>query len=816
MGLLTHWTLVRSRRTAGSLVAIAVMLGLLGGLSLLSLAGARRTQSSYPRFLRTAHASTMAVNPGPYDPEVDAFIAGLPEVEKSATYVGFTTGRLVHGKPDFEYDFEVLGTFDGRFFTMDRFTPTTGRMSDPTRTDEIVVNQTAADRYGFRVGDQMDLGTYADEQTFSDSFFTDPPPPKLENHVTIVGVGLFTDEVVQDDTNRYPLLLVTPAFSRAAAPYATYAWQGLILRHGDADIAAVKKALLAASDPGTPQFYRVTSVDTFHATQAVRPLSLALAVFGAVAGAAALVLTAQAVNRRIRADRRDLEMVRAFGASPRTVAAMGAAGPLLALAAGAVLAATLALLASPAMPLGATRQVEAAPGFDLDWTILGGGAVVAMVLLGAAAITTAMRELPNRRTTRATAHRPSVLTRAAASVGVSPSGVSGLRMTFGSGDQSSAAPVRSVMAAGTVAIAALVAALTFGQSFQTLLHTPPLYGWNWDAAVLDQSGYGNIDLAGAHRLLDHRREIEAWSGAYFGADSLDGRNLPLLGMEPGSDVTPSLLEGRMIRSADEVVLGQATAHLIHKQIGDDVSIGSGPTTAPLRVVGIATFPTIGIVHGDHTSMGVGALVAPTHVPGFDRQTRGEGSGPPGAPVGPPVLLVRYAAGHRAAAARLVDRGGNKLGQFPGSAYVLAPQRPAEIVNSARVGGASTLLAATLAVGAAASLGLVLASSVRRRRLELATLRSLGFTGRQLSSTIAWQATATVGVGLALGLPIGIALGRGLWQRFARQLDVVPAPTVPLVALATLTVAALLVANLTAAVPGRTARRMKPGAVFRGE
>lgn len=634
-----------------------------------------------------------------------------------------------------------------------------------------------------------------------------------------MGVGLFTDEVVQDDTNRNPLVLVTPAFSRAAATYATYAtyaWQGLVLRRGDADVAAVKDAILAAADPGFPQLYRVTSVDTFHATQAVRPLSLALAVFGAIAGAAALVLTAQAVNRRIRSDRRDLDVVRALGATPRAVAAMGAAGPMLALFAGAVLAATLAWLASPAMPLGATRQVEAAPGFDFDWTILGGGALVAMVVLGAAAIATSMRELPNRRTARANARLPSVLVGAAASVGVSPSGVSGLRMAFGSGDQSSAAPVRSVMTAGTVAIAALVAALTFGQSFQTLLHTPARFGWNWDAAVLDEGGYGNIDLAGAHKLLDNRREIAGWSGAYFGAETVDGRNLPLLGMEPGSDVTPTLLEGRMIRSADEVVLGPATAHLLDKGIGDDLSIGSGPTPTPLRVVGIATFPTIGISHGAHTSVGVGALVAPLHVPGFDRQTRGEGSGPPDAPAGPPVLFVRYADGHRAAAARLLNGSGQTLGQFPGSAYVLAPQRPAEIVNSASVGRASTLLAATLAVGATTSLALALASSVRRRRLELATLRSLGFTGRQLASTIAWQATATIGVGLALGVPLGVALGRDLWQRFARQLDVVPTPSVPVVSLAAVAVAALVVANLTAAIPGRTARRMKPGEVFRGQ
>lgn len=789
-----------------------VLLGVLGGLSLFALAGARRTQSSYPRFLRASSASTMAVDPGQYDPTVNAAIAGRPEVLRSTTYVAFTTLPLVDGRPDFAQDFETIGTLDGRFFTMDRFAPTAGRLPNVGRDNEIVVNEAAADRYGYRVGQHLDLGTYSAEQIRSDSFFKDPPPPKIRTEATIVGIGLFIDEVVEDDTNRTPLVLVTPAFSKQAAAYAGYAWQGLTLLHGDADVASLKAWYVGLLDPGSPQFFRVTSVDTFHAQQAVRPLSLSLAFFGLIAGAATVVLVGQAVSRRLRHGRSDQEVLRALGASPRALALASLVGPAVALAVGSLAAAALAFVASPLMPLGAVRRVEVARGLNADWTVLGlgsAGLFIALALVGSIA---AVAGLPHRQTAKNVIFRHSRLVGAAPKAGLPPSAVTGLRLALEPGDGATAVPVRSVMVGGTIAIVTVVAALTFGASFHTLLRSPDLYGWNWDSAIYDQSGYGNLDLAGAHQLLDAKPEIAGWSGAFFGADSVDGRNLALLGMDLGSEVAPPLLSGRMIESHDEIVLGSATADQLHKHVGDDVQIGVGTNLTTLRVVGTATLPTIGISHGAHTSLGVGALVVPELVPGFARYVAG--GGPPGshqaAAVGPPIIFVRFTPGaNRDRATALVSDAAHALGQQPGSAQVIGPQRPAEIVNSSNVGGAPALLAWTLAAAAAVSLAIALASSVRRRHHEFALLQSLGFTRHQLAASIAWQATITVGVGIILGVPLGVALGRALWTAFADQLDVVPQPSIPIVLLLAVTAAALAIANIAAAFPAHMARRVRP-------
>jgi hypothetical protein len=62
----------------------------------------------------------------------------------------------------------------------------------------------------------------------------------------------------------------------------------------------------------------------------------------------------------------------------------------------------------------------------------------------------------------------------------------------------------------------------------------------------------------------------------------------------------------------------------------------------------------------------------------------------------------------------------------------------------------------------------LIASVRRRRRELALLKTLGFTQRQLATTVAWQSSASAVVGIVVGIPLGIALGRWLWILFAPE------------------------------------------------
>src|SRR6185369_7456364 len=104
-----------------------------------------------------------------------------------------------------------------------------------------------------------------------------------------------------------------------------------------------------------------------------------------------------------------------------------------------------------------------------------------------------------------------------------------------------------------------------------------------------------------------------------------------------------------------------------------------------------------------------------------------------------------------------------------------------------------------------SLGLALVSSVRHRRRDLALLKSLGFTRRQVGGAVTWQAIATGIVALVVGVPVGVALGRWAWTAFARELDVVPQPDVPALTIAAVVVLTLVVAVIVAIVPARVGR-----------
>jgi ABC-type lipoprotein release transport system permease subunit len=110
----------------------------------------------------------------------------------------------------------------------------------------------------------------------------------------------------------------------------------------------------------------------------------------------------------------------------------------------------------------------------------------------------------------------------------------------------------------------------------------------------------------------------------------------------------------------------------------------------------------------------------------------------------------------------------------------------------------------------------LVTSVRRRRRDLAVLKTLGFMRGQVAATIAWEATTFAVVALSVGLPLGVVAGRWAWQLTASQLGVDSGPIVSLLAIAAAAAGTVLVANLVAAIPGWAAGRLRPATALRSE
>ena len=332
------------------------------------------------------------------------------------------------------------------------------------------------------------------------------------------------------------------------------------------------------------------------------------------------------------------------------------------------------------------------------------------------------------------------------------------------------------------------------------------------------------------KLLSHDTDVAAWTGYKFANVQIDGLTVPVLLTQAPAPLGPPILSGHALDKNDQVVLGSATLAALHKKVGDTILVSYGaPKDAPvyipptpLLIVGTATMPAIGVSGHLHPSMGTGAVL-PT---GLEPATFKRAIAQPDPNLnGPDMDIVRLKNGvtpsaGRASLQRIVEAADNVMAADPngeGDTYaVLSVQRPAEIVNYQATGSTPAILAVGLAAGAVVALGLTLAASVRRRRRDLALLKTFGFTRRQLAATVAWQASVAAVVGIIVGVPIGIAVGRWLWDLFARDIYAVPLPTVPVLDVAFVALGAVVLANLVAAVPGQMAARTPTALVLRAE
>jgi predicted lysophospholipase L1 biosynthesis ABC-type transport system permease subunit len=147
---------------------------------------------------------------------------------------------------------------------------------------------------------------------------------------------------------------------------------------------------------------------------------------------------------------------------------------------------------------------------------------------------------------------------------------------------------------------------------------------------------------------------------------------------------------------------------------------------------------------------------------------------------------------------------------------LMPVVPVEVDRVQRINGLPTALAVFVAVVALMAVGFALVTSVRRRRRELAVLKTLGFARRQVRATIAWQASTVAAIGLIVGIPLGLVAGRVVWLAVADELGVSTDPTWPVLGVLLLIPAAFLLVNVIAALPARRAANTQPAAVLRSE
>jgi predicted lysophospholipase L1 biosynthesis ABC-type transport system permease subunit len=174
------------------------------------------------------------------------------------------------------------------------------------------------------------------------------------------------------------------------------------------------------------------------------------------------------------------------------------------------------------------------------------------------------------------------------------------------------------------------------------------------------------------------------------------------------------------------------------------------------------------------------------------------------------LVGRYARGVDRAA---VER---RISALPDLGKPSGPTVAVEVDHLRRIDWFPAILAALLAGLALLAVGHALLTAARRRRRDLALLKTLGFARRQVRATVAWQATTLATVGLVVGIPFGVIVGRVVWSRIADGLGISTAATVPTLALLLAIPAVVALVNLLAFFPARTAANTRPAVVLRSE
>lgn len=804
-------------------LTLVLLIGMVGGLAMAAIAGARRTQSSFPAFRASTNPSDVNVVAGfdPGEEHLSRTLSRLPHVKHVESVAVLTVLPLAsNGKPlDNPGIAQVLapGSVDGLVFNQDRVAVLHGRVADPTRSDEVMLTSDAARIFGRRAGDVLRVGVYTNEQSNSPSFDPARDAPRFRRDLKVVGIVVSSDAVVQDDIHRFPTYAyLTPAFTRLFRQCCSVASLfGVQLDDGNRGVATAETEIGRALPRGAAFYVQPTLPALAQAERAIKPEAIALGVFGGIAGLAAFLIAAQVIGRHLRFGSDELAVMRALGASPAMTMADGLLGAMGAVVIGSILAAAVAVGLSPLAPIGPVRAVAPSPAPTFDWTVLGFGLVVLIVGLSAVAVVLAIRQARRSARSRSqVSRRGSNLARMAATSGLPTPAVTGIRFALEPGGGRDAVPVRSAILGTALAMMIVIATLTFGASLHRLVSHPTLYGWNWNYEVETRASGGAIPAPQADALLARDRYVAAWTGVYFDSMQIDGHSVPVMGGVPRAPVGPPLLSGHTFNTSGQVVLGASTLAQLHKRVGDTVSVnyGSTPQTRTrLTIVGTATMPTVGPSVSAHPTMGTGALLSYSLIP--NRNTD-----PNDQRFEPNVMFVRlrHGANARASLRSLQQIVATLSAGKDAGVSVVGAQRPAEIVNYRSMGTTPALLGLALAAGAVVALGLTLLASVRRRRRDLAILKMLGFTRGQLAAAVAWQSTVAVAIGCVVGVPLGVVVGRSLWDLFARELHVIPEPSVPALSVALVALGALMLANIVAAVPAHQASRTPTSMLLRAE
>jgi hypothetical protein len=410
---------------------------------------------------------------------------------------------------------------------------------------------------------------------------------------------------------------------------------------------------------------------------------------------------------------------------------------------------------------------------------------------------------------------PVGITSRALRAGVSVPVSTGIGLALEPGRAQRALPTRPAVVGAIVGVVGIIGGLTLAAGIGDATDHPERFGTVWDfeaytEEVTDAFGGGLpehvADVSGVGAVARIARLTLPVGDAvvpFYALDDVEGRTEFVV------------LEGDPPERG-EVALGPDTADAFGVSVGGHVEVGAG---GRFRVSGLALLPTTahssfdqgGWMHGMDLARSTPETQRDALLAEVDReapQTDDE------------FRELMFAAG--GVIARLTD-GTDTAETVARVRRVLGPgitvdvsYGPADQQNLRNTRPLPLLFAAfALLLGVGALLH-ISSTVLRRRRHDLAVLRVLGLTRRQTRACLAWQATTLAVVGLLIGVPLGVVIGRLIWRSVAEQTPMVYVPPTSALALLLALPAALLVANLLVAAPAQRAARLRPAEVLRTE
>ena len=788
------WAVVELRRRWRALVVLGLLAGMTAGLAMAALAGARRTDTAWERLRDVTAASDALVftsQVGLFEDEELGFdrLAQLPYVEAAGAF------GLAYADRG-----EVFMTSYGDWLDkVDRPRIIRGRAPDRADLTEVVVSAPG----------QRALGG--------------PPPPDLGDELTM---SFFTREqqhanrldVPDGPTITFRVVGISESpFEMAAIPSHgdVYAGPAFLERYGSG-LASFSNLAVRLVDPArdlprleaeVARLYPDRNVPVYDLAAAAKRVTngttlerSGLLLFAAAVALAGLVIVGQALTRSVRAAGGDVPVLAAVGFTQRDAARALALPYCLSVAVAVTTAVAAAIALSPRFPIGLGRRVDPDVGLHLDLPVLGAGALLLVGVLVGAVVTTAWHA--TSQAGRVEVPRRSMTVSALARLGAPVVAVTGANLALERGRGHRSLPTRPAVLASVAGVAGVVGAFTLATGIGDAVAHGERFGSVWDLEVNFLAEEPPEEFGAMLPVLVSDRETSAVSRVARQHVSLGDVVLPVYALQPvKGSMEFVVLDGSPPRRPGDMVLGPDSAERLGVGIGDDLTLANGQR---FRVVGTTLLPTT-----PHSSFDQGAWV------GADDIVR-VAPDPPGSR-DPEQLFdlgsftVRFAPGVDVdrAVTRLTANGADGL-------YVDRPLPPADQQNLRNVRALPLLFGAFATVLALGALSHVSLSVLRRRRGDLAVLRSLGCTPLQLRGMLAWQAITIAGIGVVVGVPLGIAGGRTAWRLVTEATPMVYVEPLHVVALLLVGPVVLLLANVVAAWPGHRAARLSIADVLRTE